>query len=83
MKVYLLRSYNKTHTPTTKATYSIACGCVCSIIAQTIYLFNSRRLFKEPEVTPASEVDLKWEKPDEEELVKFMCGEKGFQVGYS
>jgi len=40
---------------------------------------EARRLFKEPEVTPASEVDLKWEKPDEEELVKFMCGEKGFQ----
>jgi len=40
---------------------------------------EARRLFKEPEVTPASEVDLKWEKPDEDALVKFMCEEKGFQ----
>lgn len=40
---------------------------------------EARRLFKEPEVTPASELDLKWEKPDEEGLVKFMCEEKGFQ----
>jgi hypothetical protein len=30
-----------------------------------------RRLFKEPEVTPAEELDLKWEKPDEEGLVSF------------
>ena len=40
----------------------------------------SRRLFKSPEVTPAGDLDLKWEKPDEEALVKFMCEEKGFQV---
>ena len=39
-----------------------------------------RRLFKEPEVTPASDVELKWEKPDEEELVNFMVTEKGFSV---
>merc|ERR1711890_116637 len=32
-----------------------------------------------PEVTPADEIELKWEKPDEEALVAFMCGEKGFQ----
>jgi len=40
---------------------------------------EARRLFKEPDVTPADQVDLKWEKPDEEELVKYMCDEKGFQ----
>ena len=39
-----------------------------------------RRLFKTPDVTPASEIELKWEKPDEEGLVAYMCGEKGFQV---
>jgi len=39
---------------------------------------EARRLFKEPEVTPASDVELKWEKPDEEELVNFMVTEKGF-----
>jgi len=39
---------------------------------------EARRLFKTPDVTPASELDLKWEKPDEEGLVAYMCGEKGF-----
>lgn len=39
---------------------------------------EARRLFKEPEVTKASEIDLQWTKPDEEGLVAFMCGEKGF-----
>jgi len=39
---------------------------------------EARRLFKTPDVTPADQIDLKWEKPDEEELVKYMCGEKGF-----
>ena len=29
-------------------------------------------------MTPASGIDLKWEKPDEEALVAYMCGEKGF-----
>lgn len=43
------------------------------------WLFSeARRLFKEPEVTPAEEFDFKWEKPDEEGLVKYMCEEKGF-----
>jgi len=39
---------------------------------------EARRLFKTPDVTPASEIELKWEKPDEEGLVAYMCGEKGF-----
>ena len=39
---------------------------------------EARRLFKSPDVTPASEIELKWEKPDEEALVAYMCGEKGF-----
>ena len=34
--------------------------------------------FKAPEVTPAADLELKWEKPDEEALVKFMCEKKGF-----
>ena len=29
-------------------------------------------------MTPAAEVELKWEKPNEEELIKFMCEKKGF-----
>ena len=40
---------------------------------------EARRLFKEPDVTQGEEIDLKWEKPDEEGLVKYMCEEKGFQ----
>jgi len=40
---------------------------------------EARRLFKTPDVTPAEEIELKWDKPDEEALVAFMCGEKGFQ----
>merc|ERR1712223_2198145 len=38
---------------------------------------GARNLFIEPEVTPASEIELKWEKPDEEGLVKFMAEENG------
>ena len=34
-------------------------------------------------MTPAAEVELKWEKPDEEGLVKYMCEEKGFAVRFS
>ena len=40
---------------------------------------HPRRLFKEPDVIPAADVDLKWEKPDEEGLINFLCVEKGFQ----
>jgi len=39
---------------------------------------EARELFMEPEVTPASKLDLKWKEPDEEALVKFMVEEKGF-----
>ena len=39
---------------------------------------GARRLFKEPEVTAADKIELKWEKPDEEGLVRYMCEEKGF-----
>lgn len=38
----------------------------------------ARKLFIRPEVTEAKEIELKWSDPDEEGLVKFMCGEKGF-----
>ncbi|CCK70512.1 multifunctional nuclease RAD27 KNAG_0E02520 [Huiozyma naganishii CBS 8797] len=37
-----------------------------------------RKLFLDPDVTPASEITLKWEPPQEEELVKYLCGEKLF-----
>jgi flap endonuclease-1 len=35
-------------------------------------------LFKNPEVTPADQLDFKWADCDEEGLIKFMVTEKGF-----
>merc|ERR1711997_250848 len=42
---------------------------------------EARRLFINPDVTPAEEFDFKWEKPDIEGLVQYMCEEKGFEEG--
>jgi len=42
---------------------------------------EARRLFITPDVTPAEEFDFKWEKPDIEGLVQYMCEEKGFEEG--
>lgn len=39
---------------------------------------EARQLFKTPDVTPAESIDLKWEEPDEEGIVKFLVTEKGF-----
>eukprot|EP00128_Syssomonas_multiformis_P000610 Colp12_sorted_trinity150504_noHs@33652 len=39
---------------------------------------EARELFVTPEVTSGSTLDLKWNTPDEEGLVKFMVHEKGF-----
>ncbi|XP_026332704.1 flap endonuclease 1 [Hyposmocoma kahamanoa] len=39
---------------------------------------NARRLFFEPEVADAKDIELKWSDPDEEGLVKFLCGDKQF-----
>lgn len=39
---------------------------------------EARRLFKEPEVTDPETLDLKWTAPDEDGLVKFLCGDKNF-----
>jgi len=39
---------------------------------------EARRLFKEPDVIDPSEIDLKWTEPNEEELIKYMCEQKGF-----
>jgi len=40
---------------------------------------EARELFKNPEViTDYSNVTIKWEKPHEEEMTEFLCGEKGF-----
>lgn len=39
---------------------------------------EARQLFLDPDVVKGSEVDLKWSEPQEQELVDFMCKEKGF-----
>ncbi|XP_016968357.1 flap endonuclease 1 [Drosophila biarmipes] len=38
----------------------------------------ARELFIEPEVANAEAIDLKWVEPDEEGLVKFLCGDRQF-----
>ncbi|KAL4705716.1 hypothetical protein ACJJTC_019779 [Scirpophaga incertulas] len=39
---------------------------------------NARRLFLEPEVADPNTIELKWTDPDEEGLVKFLCGDRQF-----
>ncbi|KPJ04199.1 PREDICTED: flap endonuclease 1 [Papilio xuthus] len=39
---------------------------------------NARRLFIEPEITDPKDIELKWTDPDEDGLVKFLCGDKQF-----
>jgi len=39
---------------------------------------EARELFKNPEVKKDEDVELKWEAPSEEELIKFLVEEKGF-----
>jgi len=39
---------------------------------------EARKLFKEPEVADPEKLDLKWSAPDEDGLVKFLCGDKNF-----
>ena len=40
---------------------------------------DARRLFKTPDVIPASELDLRWDRPDKEALVGFLCQEIGLE----
>lgn len=39
---------------------------------------TARELFKKPEVLDASTIDLKWNAPDEDGIVKFLCGDRQF-----
>ncbi|XP_022818314.1 flap endonuclease 1 [Spodoptera litura] len=39
---------------------------------------RARELFLEPEITDPKDIELKWTDPDEEGLVKFLCGDKQF-----
>jgi flap endonuclease-1 len=40
---------------------------------------GARKLFKKPNVTPCSEIDLKWKDPDEEGLIQFLVKDNGFE----
>lgn len=40
---------------------------------------EARELFIKPDVTNPEEIELKWNEPDEEGIVKYMCDEKGFK----
>ncbi|KAG1685475.1 Flap endonuclease 1 [Nymphon striatum] len=48
------------------------------IVSENWAYAEARNLFKEPEVSVSDDITLKWNEPDEEELVKYMCEEKGF-----
>ncbi|KAF7380692.1 hypothetical protein HZH68_016557 [Vespula germanica] len=39
---------------------------------------QARLLFQNPDVTSTDDIELKWSEPDEEGLVKFLCGDKQF-----
>lgn len=39
---------------------------------------KARELFKDPEIQAVDTIDLKWKEPDEEGLVKFLCGDRQF-----
>lgn len=50
------------------------------VVPEKFLYKEARHLFKKPEVTPASEIKLSWDPPKREELSKFMCEEKGFNI---
>ncbi|PWN31697.1 putative DNA repair endonuclease rad2 [Meira miltonrushii] len=39
---------------------------------------EAREIFRKPDVTAGAEMDIKWEAPDVEGLVQFMCTDRGF-----
>jgi flap endonuclease-1 len=39
---------------------------------------RARELFKQPEITEVDKLEIKWTQPNEEGLVKYMCGDKQF-----
>ncbi|XP_057656698.1 flap endonuclease 1 [Diorhabda carinulata] len=39
---------------------------------------GARDLFRNPEVSEVPETELKWSEPNEEKLIKFLCGDKNF-----
>lgn len=41
---------------------------------------EARALFLKPDVIDGSTFDFKWNEPDEEGIVQYMCVEKGFRL---
>lgn len=54
--------------------------CVCFRVGDDFLPAESAALFKQPEVTPASEIKLEWKDPDEAGIIKFLVDEKGFNL---
>lgn len=48
------------------------------IIPQNWNYEVARQLFKAPDVANPNEIDIKWTDPDEEGLIKFLCGDRQF-----
>jgi len=48
------------------------------VFPEPFYYNDARELFFKPELDPPEKIELKWDKPNEEELKKFLCDEKGF-----
>ncbi|KAJ3098724.1 Elongation of fatty acids protein 2, partial [Physocladia obscura] len=48
------------------------------IVAEDWPFAEARELFRKPDVVDAVDVDIKWEAPDEEAIVKYLVGDKGF-----
>ncbi|KAL9937285.1 hypothetical protein V8E36_003694 [Tilletia maclaganii] len=50
-----------------------------SIVIPEVWPYEeARKLFKSPDVQKGDDLELKWEAPDVEGLVKFLCQDKGF-----
>lgn len=64
------------------AVYHVVCVCVLQKHpAPEDWLYKEARAqFLEPEVVDCSTVELKWNEPNEEGLIQFMCNEKQFRL---
>ncbi|KDR22281.1 Flap endonuclease 1-B [Zootermopsis nevadensis] len=47
-------------------------------VAEDWMYTEARQLFLEPQVTDPEKIEIKWTEPDEEGLVKYLCGDKAF-----
>jgi len=49
-------------------------------VPETFNYVGARDMFHNPDVTDVSGLSLKWEKPDEEGLIQFLCNESEFSI---